>query len=213
MASALTTIVASAATTPFSIYHFSRFPTYGIVANLIAVPLTGVWIMPLGMLGLLLMPFGLDDPCFVLMGRGIEIIVASRRASPTCRARWCASPRPPIAALIVTVLGGLVALPLAHRLAPARPDRRRARARLLMLLERPPDLLIDARGEIVAVRLENGRLALSPWQRDRWITDGWLQLGWSGAGRALAGGGRRRAGRLALRRLGCVLSRDGHGSL
>ena len=43
---ALTTIVASAATTPFSIYHFSRFPTYGIVTNLIAVPLTGVWIMP-----------------------------------------------------------------------------------------------------------------------------------------------------------------------
>ena len=33
---ALTTLVASAATTPFSIYHFSRLPTYGIAANLIA---------------------------------------------------------------------------------------------------------------------------------------------------------------------------------
>ena len=65
---ALTTLVASAATTPFSIYHFSRFPTYGIVANLVAVPLTGVWIMPLGMLGVFLIPFGLDDWCFVLMG-------------------------------------------------------------------------------------------------------------------------------------------------
>jgi competence protein ComEC len=64
---ALTTLVASAATTPFSIYHFSRFPTYGIVTNLIAVPLTGIWIMPWGMLGILLIPVGLDGPCFILM--------------------------------------------------------------------------------------------------------------------------------------------------
>ena len=73
---ALTTLIASAATTPFSIYHFSRFPTYGIVTNLIAVPITGIWIMPWGMLGLLLM-VGLDGPCFVLMGYGIDLIIAA----------------------------------------------------------------------------------------------------------------------------------------
>jgi competence protein ComEC len=97
---ALTTLVASAATTPFSIHHFSRFPTYGIVTNLIAVPLTGIWIMPSGMLGLLLIPVGLDGPCFVLMGHAIELIIAA-------------------AAFVA-------ALPLAQALAPARPDRGRA---------------------------------------------------------------------------------------
>ena len=74
---ALTTLVASAATTPFSIYHFSRFPTYGAVTNLLAVPLSAVWIMPLGMLGLLLIPLGLAGPCFVLMGQGIEVIIVA----------------------------------------------------------------------------------------------------------------------------------------
>ncbi|HLT01569.1 MAG TPA: ComEC/Rec2 family competence protein, partial [Geminicoccaceae bacterium] len=59
---ALTTLIASAATTPFAIYHFSRFPTYGIVTNLVAVPLTALWVMPAGMLGLLLVPLGLDGP-------------------------------------------------------------------------------------------------------------------------------------------------------
>ena len=80
---------------------------------------------------------------------------------------------------------------------------------LLMPLDRPPDLLIDARGEIVAVRLDDGRLALSPWQRDRWITDSWLQS--AGQDRPAdwpaAGGGA--AGDFACDPLGCVLTRAG----
>ena len=123
---ALTTLIASAATTPFSIYHFSRFPTYGIVTNLIAVPITGIWIMPWGMLGLLLIPVGLDGPCFVphglwdrphhrgggvrrgFAGRGPCGASAFARRAPRDGAR-----RP-------------VALPLAHVVAPFRTDRDRA---------------------------------------------------------------------------------------
>jgi competence protein ComEC len=80
---------------------------------------------------------------------------------------------------------------------------------LLMPLNRPPDLLIDGRGEIVAVRLGDGSLALSPWERDRWITDSWLQS--AGQDRAAdwpaAGGGA--AGDFACDPLGCVLTRAG----
>jgi competence protein ComEC len=104
---ALTTLVASAATTPFSIYHFSRFPTYGIVTNLLAVPLTGIWIMPWGMLGLLLMPLGLDGPCFVLMGYGIEVIIAAATFVAALPGAALAVPRPPLGALVATALGGL----------------------------------------------------------------------------------------------------------
>jgi competence protein ComEC len=53
---ALTTLVASLATAPFAIYHFGRLPTYGLLGNLVAVPLTAFWIMPLGLLGLILLP-------------------------------------------------------------------------------------------------------------------------------------------------------------
>ena len=205
---ALTTLVASAATTPFSIYHFSRFPTYGIVTNLIAVPLTGLWIMPWGMLGILLIPIGLDGPCFILMGQGIELIIAAAAFVADLPGAALAVPRPPLAALVATALGGLW-------LCLWRTPWRRlgligiALGLFLMPLGQPPDLLIDARGEIVAVRRDDGRLAISPWQRDRWITDNWLQSAgqdrpadWPAPGQ---GGG----GDVACDPMGCVLTRAG----
>jgi competence protein ComEC len=203
---ALTTLVASAATTPFSIHHFSRFPTYGIVTNLIAVPITGIWIMPWGMLGLLLIPVGLDGPCFELMGYGIELIIVAAAFVAELPGAALAVPRPPLAALLATVIGGLW-------LCLWRRSWRRlglvgvALGILLMPLNRPPDLLIDGRGEIVAVRLHDSRLALSPWKRDRWISDSWLQSAgqeqpadWPVPGQA---------GDLACDGLGCVLTRAG----
>ena len=205
---ALTTIVASAATTPFSIYHFSRFPTYGIVTNLVAVPLTGIWIMPLGMLGILLMPFGLADFCFVLMGQGIEIIVTVAAFVAGLPGAALAVPRPPLAALLATVLGGLWLC--FWRTAWRRLGLIGAAIGLcLMLVGRAPDVLIDARGQLVAVRLDDGRLAFSPWRRDRWITDGWLQsagqdqpAGWPEVGRSGQDG-------LRCDAEGCVLRRHG----
>ncbi|MGH6900548.1 MAG: ComEC/Rec2 family competence protein [Geminicoccaceae bacterium] len=205
---ALTTLVASAATTPFSIYHFSRFPTYGIVTNLIAVPLTGIWIMPWGMLGLLLIPLGLDDPCFVLMGYGIEVIIAAAAFVADLPGAALAVPRPPLAALVATVLGGLW-------LCLWRTSWRRlglvgmALGLLLTVLQQRPDLLIDARGQIVAVRLDDGRLALSPWKRDRWITESWLQDAGQDQGAAWPESGVPPAGPLTCDALGCVLQRDG----
>jgi competence protein ComEC len=202
---ALTTLVASAATTPFSIYHFSRFPTYGIVTNLIAVPLTGIWIMPWGMLGLLLMPLGLDGPCFVLMGYGIDVIIRAAAFVAALPGAALAVPRPPLAALVATVLGGLW-------LCLWRTSWRRlglvglVLGLLLTVLQQRPDLLIDARGQIIAVRLDDGRLALSPWKRDRWITESWLQD--AGQDQGAAWPESAAAGPLRCDSLGCVLRRD-----
>ena len=46
-----TTLVAGAATTPFAAFHFQTIPTYGVLANLVAVPLTSFLVMPAGMVG------------------------------------------------------------------------------------------------------------------------------------------------------------------
>jgi len=205
---ALTTLIASAATTPFSIYHFSRFPTYGIVTNLIAVPLTGVWIMPWGMLGLLLIPVGLDGPCFSLMGYGIELIIAAAAFVADLPGAALAVPRPPLAALLATVLGGLW-------LCLWRTSWRRlgligiALGLVLMPLGGPADVLVDARGELVAVRLGDGRLALSPWQRDRWITDNWLQSAGQNQPADWPAEGQGGVDGFACDAMGCVLTRAG----
>ena len=59
-ASLATTLIASVATGAFAAYHFNRLSLLGVVANLLGVPLTGFWIMPWGLLAMLLMPFGLE---------------------------------------------------------------------------------------------------------------------------------------------------------
>ena len=71
----LTTIVATLGTAPFSIYHFNQLTTYGALANLIAVPVTSFWVMPVGLLAMAAMPFGLEGLPLAIMGAGIELIV------------------------------------------------------------------------------------------------------------------------------------------
>ncbi|WP_149999418.1 ComEC/Rec2 family competence protein [Iodidimonas gelatinilytica] len=63
----LTTLIAEAAIAPFSAYHFNQLTSYGLIANLVAVPLMAFVVMPLGLLALLLMPFGGDGPVLDLM--------------------------------------------------------------------------------------------------------------------------------------------------
>jgi competence protein ComEC len=205
---ALTTLVASLATTPLAVYHFGRLPTYGIVANLIAVPLTAFWIMPLGLVGLLLWPLGLDGFCFALMGHGIELMLSVAATIAAWPGAAVLVAKPPAAALIVSLLGGLW-------LCLWRTEWRRLGLLAVVLgvalglIDQRPDLLVDARGQLVAVRLEGGGLALSPWQRDRWVTDGWLRTAgeleaapWPEPGTGGVGG-------LRCDAEGCVLQRHG----
>ncbi|WP_240810611.1 ComEC/Rec2 family competence protein [Formicincola oecophyllae] len=50
---ALTSLLAGLATMPATVMHFSRIQPWFVVANIVAVPLMGFWIMPLGMVALL----------------------------------------------------------------------------------------------------------------------------------------------------------------
>ncbi|MEJ0015407.1 MAG: ComEC/Rec2 family competence protein [Acetobacteraceae bacterium] len=54
----MTSLLAGTATLPFGAYHFGQVQFYFALSNLAAVPLTGVLVMPAGMLSLGLMPLG-----------------------------------------------------------------------------------------------------------------------------------------------------------
>src|SRR5262249_59674415 len=71
-ASLATTLIAAVATGAFAAYHFNRVSLLGLVANMLGVPLTGLWIMPWGLLAMLLMPLGLERWALVPMGWGVE---------------------------------------------------------------------------------------------------------------------------------------------
>lgn len=72
---AFASIIVQIATAPFLIYHFKNFSTYGLVANMLAIPLTSFFTMPLGFLSLILMPMGLEAFTLKLTGYSITILL------------------------------------------------------------------------------------------------------------------------------------------
>ena len=76
---ALTTVLATLATAPFAAYCFNRLALYGLAANIVAVPITALWIMPWGIVALALMPFGAEALGLAPMGLGIEAVIAVAR--------------------------------------------------------------------------------------------------------------------------------------
>ncbi len=75
--------VAGAATAPFSAVHFNQIAIYGLIANLLTVPVMGSVIIPGAVLAALLWPLGLSGPVWRVMDWGLTWIleVAARVAA------------------------------------------------------------------------------------------------------------------------------------
>jgi competence protein ComEC len=65
-------LLAGLATTPYAAFHFHRMAPYGVLANLLAMPIVSAWVMPMGVLGVIAVPFGFDGIFWRQMGYGIE---------------------------------------------------------------------------------------------------------------------------------------------
>lgn len=72
----ITSTVAGVATAPISAFHFNQISNFGLIANLLTVPLMGALIMPAAVAALILSFFGLGGWAFWLMGEGIGWILA-----------------------------------------------------------------------------------------------------------------------------------------
>lgn len=66
----LSSCIAGMVTSPIAAAHFSRMAQYGILANLLVVPVVGVLVMPQGVMAAVLAPFGLEGPMLWMMGLG-----------------------------------------------------------------------------------------------------------------------------------------------
>jgi competence protein ComEC len=170
----LTTLVAGLATGPFAAYHFNRFAVYGVLANMAAVPLTAVWIMPWAVAALLLTPFGLEGLALVPMGLGVDGLVWIAGAVAALPGAAALLPATPAWGL------GLVSLGLAWLCIWQRRLRLLGLAAVVAGLSapfatRPPDVLVDGEGRLMAARLGDGRLALSSPRAARYARDVWLR--------------------------------------
>ncbi len=104
---AVTTLVAGTAVAPFALYHFHRMTHFGLIANLIAAPLVSLLIMPMALLSLLAMPFGLEVWPLKAMGLGIELMVATGKWVASFPGAVSILPQISGQALVLIVLGGL----------------------------------------------------------------------------------------------------------
>tara|TARA_R110002111_G_scaffold136164_7_gene202025 strand:- start:717 stop:2024 length:1308 start_codon:yes stop_codon:yes gene_type:complete len=71
----LSSAVAGLFTAPVGAAHFNTIAHYGLVANLLSVPLMGLMVMPAAVAALVLAPFGLDNLAFWVMGIGLRWIL------------------------------------------------------------------------------------------------------------------------------------------
>ncbi len=170
----LSTLIASAAIAPFAAYHFHKSQQYAVIANLIAMPICNLIVMPAALATLILMPLGLEAVALWVMGAGIDAMLWTARRVASLPGAVLHIPAMPLAAFLAMVAGGLWLALWQTRwrlfglaliaggiaLAPAT---------------RLPDLLIGRDGALVAVREDDGRLGAVGRARDTYELSRWLE--------------------------------------
>jgi competence protein ComEC len=169
----LVSLVAGLATTPYAAFHFHRLAPFGVIANLLAMPIVSIWVMPTGLLALVAIPFGFDGPLWRLMGDGIDWMIAVAlwvAKLPGAVGHMAAFGTGPL--LLGT--GGLVMLCLLR--SPLRwcGTLLIAAASLWAVHAPQPDVLVATDGRAMAVRGADGRLSIHRTARDAFTVREWL---------------------------------------
>ncbi|HUA77502.1 MAG TPA: ComEC/Rec2 family competence protein [Acetobacteraceae bacterium] len=105
LALALTSLLAGTASLPFAAYHFGHIQLYYVLANIVAVPVTALWVMPAGLISLPLMPLHLEGLALVPMGLGVRVLLMIAHGVAALPAARVAVPPMPAWGLAVVALG------------------------------------------------------------------------------------------------------------
>jgi competence protein ComEC len=178
----MTSLAAGLATPVYAAFHFHRLAPFGLLANVLAMPVISFVIMPAALVSVLLMPFGYDALGWQAMGFGIELMVSIARwvaALPGAEGRIAAFGA---GALLIASLALLVLTLPASRLKLAGIPLFGLALGLAMSAPRP-DVLVEAEGRVVAVRGPEGKLSIFDARRSRIAAENWLAA--DGDGRKL----------------------------
>jgi len=170
----VTSLTATLATAAFAIYQFDRMSNYGLIANILAVPITGFWVMPWLILSLLLMPFGLERLALAPAGLGIGAILWTARTVSSWPGAIAIVPSMPATGIALIALGGLW-LCLWRRAWRFAGLAGVAAGFALMFWVRAPDILVAEDAGLVAVRATDGSLRFSSARADRFVAEEWLR--------------------------------------
>jgi competence protein ComEC len=181
---AIASLVAGLATAPVGAAHFNQIAHYGLLANLLSVPLMGALVMPAAVVAACLIPLGLEPLALRVMGFGIDWIlgVAHRVAALDGARSLVVSPGAGVLPLIA--LGALVVILWQGRarwagLVPA------CLGFVLWAQAERPGVLISDTGRLVGVMTEAGR-ALNRDSGGGFVARNWLENDGDRAGQRAA---------------------------
>jgi len=171
----VTSLAVTFYTSPLAIIHFNRMAIYGIVANMLIVPLSSFWIMPMAMLVFITMPLGLDAWPMELLKMGLEWMM---------RASYFFSNLPYANITLPSPNGWGIALIVAGGLWLALWVTRLRYAGLVMMLAglttmamfTPYDLIISDDAKRIAYRSTSGEWAMIRGKVDSFESEIWLRM-------------------------------------
>ncbi|GIT92157.1 hypothetical protein JANAI62_26150 [Jannaschia pagri] len=169
----VSSLVAGLATAPFAALHFNRVGQFGLIANLLAVPMMGMVVMPLLLLGLILWPLGLEAGLLWVAGQGITwiIFVATWVADLPGAVSHVPAPSP----LVLPLLGvGMTIVACAVGRGRFIGMAVLGLAGGLWLQSPRPDLLIASDGRLVGAMTPDGR-HLSREKGAGFTAENWLE--------------------------------------
>ncbi len=174
VALALTSFVASLMTAPFAAYHFNRLSLYGILANMVAVPLTGALIMPCAILALLAMPFGLDEVPLRIMGWACGIVLDLAHGIADWQGAAFVIPALPRWGFGALVAGQIFLILTLGRLRWLGLIGIAIGA-LSFLAHPSPDLLVSGDGKLIAAKAQDGDYRFNSRRAARIAAETWLR--------------------------------------
>lgn len=169
----ISSAVAGLATLPIAAAHFNNIAQFGLVANLVSVPLMGVLVIPLAVLAVCLLPIHLEWVPLYVMGWGLDWILGVAREVSHWNGAIHKVPAPPSWAFFALCMGLLCLALMASKI------RVIAVVPLVLGLAgwvtvQRPDVLISDTGVLVGVLGEAGR-ALNKEKGTGFVAGVWLE--------------------------------------
>lgn len=169
----LSSVIGGLSTAPYAAAHFNRFTDYGLLANLLTVPVMGAVIMPAGAVAALLAPLGLAWLPLWVMEQGARWILFVAHWIAGLEGSVTAIPAPGAWVLPLFTLGALWLILWRGRVQWAGVVPVLAALMLWLGAERPL-LLISGDGKLLGLDGPEGR-ALSAARGGGFAAENWLQ--------------------------------------
>ncbi|PZO79527.1 MAG: hypothetical protein DI626_11550 [Micavibrio aeruginosavorus] len=172
----ITSAIAGCVTGIFSLYHFQAFQIYGVLSNMMAVPITGFVVMPAAVLAVVLMPFGLEALPLKAMEEGTLWMLAVAHWAARLDGAVINVGQWPLATLVFCSIG-LTLFMLW------RGWRGKGVAAFVVLcgfliaaFSPSPEIMVSDTGKLFGVRGADGALYVSSRRGERFTIENWQRL-------------------------------------